>query len=101
MKLIAIMGLKQHKENIRRIFAEHDVQIYSEIEMAGHTSDTIKQHGWWVFEQSDVEIYSTMYFSIVSEPRANEVMLHIKNLQKEKKPEHPPRAFQVAVEKLI
>jgi hypothetical protein len=100
MKLITLMALNHHKDEIRKIFAKYDVQIYSEVAMTGHTSETIKQNGWWVFEQSDIPLYSTLFFSIINENKADEVLRHIEKLR-EKKQEHPIRAFQMDIEKMI
>lgn len=101
MKLIALMGLQEQKNEIRKVFEQRDVQIYSEVEITGHTSETIRRHGWWVFEGSDFPLYSTMYFAIVSAEKSEEIMHHIERLQADTQAEHPPRAFQVNVEKMI
>jgi hypothetical protein len=101
MKLIGLMSLAQYQEQVRKVFEKHDVQIYSEVEITGHTSDTIKKYGWWVFEKEAVPMYSTLFFAVVPDEKASEIMDDIVCFQEECDPDHPPRAFQVDVEKMI
>lgn len=39
MKLIGLMSLAQFRDQVRKLFEKHDVQIYSEVEITGHTAD--------------------------------------------------------------
>jgi len=100
MKLIGLMSLENFKDEIRGILKRHDVHIYSEVEIVGHTAETIRQHGWWPSEESDA-IYSTLYFAIVSADKADGVMNDIQNYNAKSDLLHPPRAFLVNVEKMV
>ncbi len=100
MKLIGLMSLENFKEEIRNVLKRHEVHIYSEVEIVGHTADTLRQHGWWPSEKSDA-IYSILYFAIVSADKADGVMRDIKAFNEVNKGEHPPRAFVVNVEKMV
>ncbi len=100
MKLIVLMSLAQYRDEVRKIFERHEVHIYSEVEIIGHTADTIKRYGWWSFDK-DVPIYSTMFFAVVPEEKANEIMEDINCFSDECDPQHPTRAFQIDVEKMV
>ncbi len=100
MKLIGLMSLEGFRDEIRSILKKHDVHIYSEVEIIGHTAATLKQHGWWPSEESDA-IYSTLYFAIVSADKADGVFHDIERYNAEHDLRHPPRAFLVDVEKMI
>jgi len=62
--------------------------------------EVIDQYGWWHIEE-DMPIYSKLYFAIVSKEKADQIMNDIKIISKDFDPQHPPRAFQVDVEKMI
>lgn len=101
MKFIGLMGLNQYRKQVRKIFEKHDVKIYSEVEITGHSSESIKNFGWWVFEKADIPMYSTLFFAVVAAEKANEIMSDISCLQGDCDPNHPPRAFMLAVEKMV
>lgn len=101
MKLIGLMSLDQYHERVRKVFEAHDVQIYSEVEITGHTSDTIKNYGWWVFEKEGIPLFSTLFFAVVADAKAAEIMESMIDFQKNCDPHHPPRVFQVNVEKML
>jgi hypothetical protein len=100
MKLIGLMGLSQYRDRVRKLFEKHEVQIYSEIEIIGHTSDTIKRYGWWSFDK-DLPIYSIMFFAVVPNEKAAEIMEDINCFREECDPQHPTRAFLIDVEKMV
>jgi hypothetical protein len=58
------------------------------------------QYGWWHLEQ-DMPIYSKLYFAVIPAQKADQIMRGIQRVSKDFDPEHPPRAFQVDVEKMI
>lgn len=101
MKLIVLMSLEQYRDKVRKVFENHKVHIYSEMEITGHTADTIRQYGWWVFEKPNVPIYSTLFFAVIAQDKADEIMNDITNLRDQFDPKHPPRAFQMDVEKMV
>jgi hypothetical protein len=59
MKLIAIMSLRSDRDKVREIFEKHDVEIFSELDIEGHTRATLKEHGWWP-TRGAVPNYSTL-----------------------------------------
>lgn len=100
MKLIGVMSLTAYRDRVRKVFEQHDIKIYSEVEITGHTTETVKRYGWWALDK-DIPLYSTMYFAIVNKEKADEVLNDISCLNGECDPDHPPRAFQVNVEKMV
>ena len=100
MKLIGLMALSSFKRQIREIMERHHIHIYSEVEVTGHTAESARQFGWWHLEK-DIPLYSTLYFAILAEEKADEIMSDVQKFVQENPSDHPPRAFQVAVEKMI
>ena len=100
MKLIGLMGQIQYRDPMRRVFEKHDVQIYSELEITGHTAETIRDFGFWVTD-GEAAAYSVLLFAVVSKEKADEVMGDIACLSEDCDPEYPPRAFQIDVEKMV
>jgi hypothetical protein len=99
MKLIGVMSLEKDKKSVRELFEKHGVQIFSEMEISGHTVTTIKEYGWW--PSKTVPVYSTLCFAIISKLRADEIMEEISRMSESDESGHAIRAFQVDVEKMV
>jgi hypothetical protein len=93
MKLIGIMNLEKDKTAVRKLFEKHGVQIYSEMEITGHTVATIEKYGWR--PTRDVPVYSSLCFAIIAGDRADEIMSDIARMSQVDDSGHPVRAFQV------
>jgi hypothetical protein len=101
MKLIGLMSLKIYENEVRDIFKKHHVKIYSEVEISGHTGETLKQYGWWSTSMAEDNIYSVLYFAIVNKELADELLDDVVEIQKNHPDNHPPRAFVVNVERMV
>jgi hypothetical protein len=99
MKLIGIMNLDKDKAAVRKLFEKHGVQIYSEMDITGHTISTIEKFGWR--PSRDVPVYSSLCFAIIPKERADEILDEISRLSRGDDTGHPVRAFQVDVERMI
>jgi hypothetical protein len=100
MKLIGVMSLDEVKEDVHQLFERHGVQIFSEMEIKGHTLSTIQKYGWWPTDRS-VPVYSALCFAVIPKLRADEIMGEIEKLADKDESAHPIRAFQVDVERMI
>ncbi|MBN2433574.1 MAG: hypothetical protein JXQ27_19060 [Acidobacteria bacterium] len=100
MKMIGLMSLEKDKAQLRQIFEENNVQIFSEMEITGHTLNTITRYGWAASTQ-DVPMYSSLCFAIIPELEAHAVMDEIQAMARRDTSGHPIRAFQLDVEKMI
>jgi hypothetical protein len=101
MKLIGLMSLKIYEDEVKEIFKRHHVKIYSEVEITGHTDETLKQYGWWSTSMAEDDIYSVLYFAIVDEKLADELLDDVIEIQQKHSDNHPPRAFIVNVERMV
>ncbi|RMH70910.1 MAG: hypothetical protein D6675_07960 [Gemmatimonadetes bacterium] len=99
MKLVALMALAKDMDCIKRVFQDHHVQIYSEVEITGHTFATLKQYGW--FSKRDIPTYSSLCFALVPADVAQVVMDEVEQLQQENPSDHPVHGFVIDVEKMI
>jgi hypothetical protein len=99
MKLIGIMNLDTDQPAVRKLFEKHGVQIYSEMDITGHTVTTLEKYGWR--PSRDVPVYSSLCFAIISKERADGIMDEISQLSEKDDSGHPIRAFQVDVERMI
>jgi hypothetical protein len=100
MKLLGVMSLQEDKNTIKELFKEHQIQLFSELNIAGHTSATIKEFGWFT-TKTDLPYYSTLCFAIIPEDQADTLMSEIGKRFEEDTTGHPIRAFQVDVERMI
>jgi len=100
MKLIGVMSLKEKRAQVRDLFKQHDVRIYSETDILGHTTETIAKFGWFSTPE-EVPDYSTLVFAIVEEASAAAVFDAIADLANADRSDHPIRAFLVPVERMV
>jgi hypothetical protein len=100
MKLIGFMSLEIDKNKVRKILEKHNVHIYSEVGITGHTAATIREFGFWHLER-DLPIYSTLYFAIINDDKAEEIFGEIDTASGDFDAQHPPRLFMVNVEKMV
>ena len=98
MKLIGIMSLEDDKNKVKEIFEKHGVEIFSEVDIKGHTLSTIEKYGWW--PSNDLSVYSSMCFAIIAKYRADEIMEEMSKMSGDDTV-HAIRAFQVDVERMI
>lgn len=99
MKLVGIMSLKEHREVVRELLRAHEVQIYSETEILGHSTESIARIGWFGSAVESPE-YSTLCFAIVPDASAEAVFTAIEVFVRENPGDHPLRAFLVPIERM-
>lgn len=97
MKLVGIMSLAEHRDVVRELLRSHDVQIYSETTILGHSTESIARIGWFATGQETPE-YSTLCFAIMNDANAETVFASIEEFVREHPGDHPVRAFVVPVE---
>jgi len=100
MKLIAIMCLEHCSKNVRNVFKQFEVSVFSELDVRGHAPSKPSSYGWWPSDESTPN-YSSLCFAIVSDEKAQEIMDGIEKMSKEDDSGHPARAFLLDVERMI
>jgi hypothetical protein len=100
MKLVGIMSLKEHRNRVREVLENQGVQIFSETDILGHTTETLARVGWFATPRQTPE-YSTLCFAIVPDENATPILDAIAALGPGDDTGHPIRAFSVAVERMV
>ena len=100
MKLIGIMSLTEDRAKVRDLFRDQGVQIYSETEILGHSTESVAKFGWFTTPAETPE-YASLCFAIVDDESADSVFAAISALQEPESGDHPVRAFLVPVERMI
>lgn len=100
MKLLGVMGLEVFREEIRALFEGQAIEIYSELDITGHSAQSIEQFGWW-HQDKDVPAYSTLFFAILPQEKAEGVLQELKSWSPEEHYHHVPRAFVLPVDKMV
>ncbi len=100
MKLIGVMSLAADHDEVRKLFEDHEVQIFSETDIRGHTTKTLQKYGWFA-SSSEVPLYSILCFAIVPEKQAGPFLDAIAQMRAASESDHPIRAFQVDVERMV
>lgn len=100
MKLIGIMSLTEDRAKVRGLLENQGVQIFSETDILGHSTESMAKYGWFTTPQGTPE-YASLSFAIVPDESAEAVVAAIAALQKQEPSDHPVRAFIVPVETMI
>ena len=99
MKLVVIMSVDAYADVLERVYAEHQIPVFSEMDIEGFRFDGDEDvEGNW-FGSGHSPVYSKLTFAFVSEEQAAELMEAIAVVNREKDLASPIRAFQLAVEK--
>lgn len=100
MKLVGVMSLREDRQKIRDIMKKHDVQIYSETAIVGHTPASVAKFGWFATTDENPS-YATLCFAIIADEAARAIVDEIGQLTGRDKSDHPIRAFLVPVEHMV
>jgi nitrogen regulatory protein PII len=100
MKMIAIMCLEHCSKQVRKIFKDFEVSVFSELDVRGYSSDKTSQIGWWPGDHEQPN-YSSLCFAIITKEKAEEIMDAIEKMSKDNDSDYPVRAFLMDVERMI
>ena len=99
MKLITIMSVAEYADVLEKLYEDHHVPVYSDLNVEGHRreDDEASRTSW--FGRSHTPIYSRLSFAFVPAAKADEMMETIAVFNQEHPDQRPLRAFQMNVEK--
>jgi hypothetical protein len=101
MKLVVIMSVDAYADMLERVYTEHRIPVFSEMDIQGfRLEDDEDVEGNW-FARGHASVYSKLTFAFVSETQAAELLEAIADLNSQKALSSPIRAFQLAVEKAM
>lgn len=100
MKLIALMCLENCSKQVRKLFEQHDIKVFSELDIRGYAPDHAAKYGWWPGDR-EMPMYSSLCFAIVTKEKATEIMDGVEVLVKKDETGHPVKAFVVDIERMI
>lgn len=98
MKLVIVMGVEASKPDIRKLFTEGGVTLYSEVEIQGHRMPSLVPNPDNWFGSRDMTVYSTMAFAFVDAAKAQSVLTAVKAFNESGPTNYPLHAFQLVVE---
>lgn len=100
MKLIGLMCLENCSKQVRKLFEQHEVKVFSELDIRGYAPDKASNYGWWPGDH-EMRMYSSLCFAIVTKEKATEIMDAVEALVKQDATGHPVKAFVVDIERMI
>lgn len=102
MKLVAVMSLDMYREELHRIYRDHSIQIFSEIDIEGYhhrqTPDAT-QIGW--FGHANHPAYSTLTWAFLNDEQADQLLDAIDAFNATNDPAHPVHAFKMPVDRAV
>lgn len=101
MKLLVVMSIEAHANEIRKLFVQHQVPVYSEAPISGFRLPPAAAHADNWFADRHVQVYSHLIFAFVQASKAGELLDAVRTLSAEMAEPNPIRAFQLSVDKFI
>lgn len=103
MKLLIILSLEEHADDVRKILARQKVPIYSETEIHGFKTGAYQPDISNWFARNDHGVYSTLFFSVQDEASVKRVLDDVRdyNSNEESVRQNPLHAFQLNVEEAV
>ncbi|WP_258096141.1 hypothetical protein [Salinibacter sp. 10B] len=102
MKLVAVMSLDAYRDDLHRIYREHAIRVFSELDIEGyHHSQTPSAAAIGWFGRSESPAYSTLTWAFLAEEQAADLLDAIEHYNDTHNLDHPVRAFQMPVDKAV
>lgn len=103
MKLLIILSLEEHADDVRKILARQKVPIYSETEIHGFKTGAYQPDISNWFARNDHGVYSTLFFAIQDEESVKRVLDDVRdyNTNEESVHQNPLHAFKLNVEEAV
>ncbi|MFZ4524779.1 MAG: hypothetical protein ACOYOE_04300 [Chlorobium sp.] len=101
MKFLAIMGHEETRSQVRTLFKEHQVNMFSSFDIMGCNCEnqSVKQQLWWPTDAMP-GAYSTLCFAILDDDKADAIMRELEKNPIAVDKDFPARAFLMNVEKM-
>lgn len=102
MKLVAVMSLDADRDALHRLYREHEIQVFSEIDIKGyHHSQTpsAAEVGW--FGHASHPAYSTLTWAFLPKEQAKNLLDALAAFNERTNPKHPVRAFEMPVDRSV
>lgn len=102
MKLLAVMSLDAYRDDLHRIYRDHQIQVFSEIDIEGyHHSQTPSPTAVGWFGGAVTPAYSTLTWAFLPEVQAADLLGAIEQYNEDNDLDHPVRAFQMPVDRAV
>lgn len=102
MKLVAVMSLDAYRDDLHRIYRDHEIKVFSELDIEGYhhsQTPTAAAVGW--FGRMDTPAYSTLTWAFLGEGQATDLLGAIEDYNDTHDLDHPVRAFQMPVDHAV
>jgi hypothetical protein len=102
MNLVAVMSLDAYRDDLHRIYREHEIQVFSELDIKGyhHSQPPSAADAGW-FGRSESPAYSTLTWAFLPEDQAADLLGAIAHYNDTHNPDHPVRAFRMPVDEAV
>ncbi|MDP8305936.1 MAG: hypothetical protein RAO75_05455 [Candidatus Chlorobium antarcticum] len=100
MKFLAIMGHEETRPQVRKLFQQYRVHMFSNIAIRGCNCQRseMESMSWWPSDES-LGTYSSLCFAILDASKAEEIMAELEKNPIAVDKDFPARAFLMNVEK--
>jgi len=102
MKFLAIMGHEEIRPQVRKLFQQHRVHMFSNVAIHGCNCQRSERESmsWWPSDEN-LGTYSSLCFAIVDAEKAEEIMAELERNPIAVDKDFPARAFLMNVEKFF
>lgn len=102
MKLLIILSVEEHTNEVRQILARQRVPVYSETEVHGFRTEAYQPDISNWFARDEHGVYSTLFFSFQDEEAVQRVMEEVKEYNEHQgQPSNPLHAYSLSVDQSV
>ena len=101
MKMVVIMSVDAYASTLEKMYAEHQVPVFSELNIEGFRLDEpdVSRENW--FGRTHTALYTKLTFAFVSDDKSTELLAAVDEYNRDQSGISPIRAFQMQVEKSV
>lgn len=102
MKLVAVMSLDADRDALHRMYRNHEIEVFSEIDIKGYhhaQTPSAADVGW--FGRTSHPAYSTLTWAFLPAAQAADLLDAIAGFNRDTDPKHPIRAFEMPVDRSV
>lgn len=101
MKLLVIMSVEAYAPELRRLYVQHGLTVFSETDVEGyHRPDPDAHRTSWFGHDRGAD-YSKLTFALVPDDQADALLDALAAYNRDVHPERPAHAFLMGVERTV
>jgi len=103
MKIVAVLGLKEYEQELKKLFKNVKIPVFSEIDIRGFrmSDDQNRSGSNWFAHPAEHSMFSVLHFVFLEAKEAERILAAIEEFNNSSKIERTVHAYMLDVEKMV